>query len=138
MKTQYGRAGFSTKFLWYKKGKNELVALLMGFLILLIISVFILGLSTYDMRFIIVILGVAPLIFYDILRRFQKLHKLSKRSIKGAKGEEEVGRILSKLPETYVVFHDIKSPYGNIDHVVFDGLNNIVFLIETKAYNGNV
>ncbi len=45
---------------------------------------------------------------------------------------------LNKLPmDRFIVAHDIKFKYGNIDHLVIrdDGR---VFLIETKAYRGKI
>ena len=59
-----------------------------------------------------------------------------KRAIRGAKGEERLEGILDQLDETHVVFHDVVSQYGNIDHIVVAETG--VFLIETKAHGGRV
>lgn len=63
--------------------------------------------------------------------------KEEKRAIRGAKAEEKVGELLEDLSEEYYVLNDVESPYGNIDHIVI-GINNGVFLIETKAHGGKV
>ena len=62
--------------------------------------------------------------------------KEEKRAIRGAKGEERLGAILDQLDEKHVVFHDVVSPYGNIDHIVVAETG--VFVIETKAHGGRV
>ena len=63
--------------------------------------------------------------------------KEEKRAIRGARSEEKIGDMLTELSEDYLVLHDIDSPYGNIDHVVFSKRNG-VFLIETKSHGGKV
>jgi hypothetical protein len=56
--------------------------------------------------------------------------------LKGALGEEEVGRILAELwAEGYFDLHDIDTGRGNIDHVVI-GPTGVV-AVETKHWNGN-
>lgn len=58
------------------------------------------------------------------------------RSSWGAQAERMVRRELDKLPmNRFMVAHDIRFKYGNIDHLVIrdDGR---VFLIETKSYRG--
>jgi hypothetical protein len=68
----------------------------------------------------------------------RRLFKLERRAARGAKGEEDVARILDALnPNEYLVLHDIASPYGNIDHIVI-GKHAGIFLIETKAHGGKV
>ncbi len=51
--------------------------------------------------------------------------------------EEKIGALLDQLPADYVVWHDVKTDGGNIDHLAFrkDGA---VFLIETKSHHGNI
>jgi hypothetical protein len=63
--------------------------------------------------------------------------KEEKRAIRGAQSEEKIGEMLADLSEDFLVLHDIESPYGNIDHIVFSKRNG-VFLIETKAHGGHV
>jgi Holliday junction resolvase-like predicted endonuclease len=59
-----------------------------------------------------------------------------KEERRGAKGEELIGAMLEQLGDRFLVFHDLPSPYGNIDHLVVS--KETVFLIETKAYGGRV
>ncbi|HVE92485.1 MAG TPA: nuclease-related domain-containing protein, partial [Actinomycetota bacterium] len=57
--------------------------------------------------------------------------------IKGARGEEAVGRLLAELePQGYRILHDIDTGRGNLDHVVVGPTG--VFAIETKAWTGSV
>jgi hypothetical protein len=44
--------------------------------------------------------------------------------------------MLQELGDRFLVFHDLPSPYGNIDHLVVS--REAVFLIETKAHGGRV
>ncbi|MEJ2254163.1 MAG: nuclease-related domain-containing protein [Nitrospirota bacterium] len=67
--------------------------------------------------------------------RFYEEHE--RRESKGARAEEQIGALLRELSDDHVVFHDIKSPYGNIDHVIINEKNQ-VFLIETKSHHGEV
>jgi hypothetical protein len=60
-----------------------------------------------------------------------------KRALRGAKGEEKVADLLAQLGEGYAVYHDLPSPYGNIDHLVLSRTQGL-FLIETKAHGGRV
>ena len=62
---------------------------------------------------------------------------------KGAAGEEEVGRLLARLPAGYHVFHSLDAGGGvtmwrggDIDHVVVGPCG--VFVIETKSWRGPV
>jgi len=66
------------------------------------------------------------------------LHKREKDAIRGAEGEEAVGQILETFAQArHVVLHDVKSPFGNIDHLLFTESGK-AFLIETKAHGGKV
>lgn len=73
--------------------------------------------------------GIVP-----ILDLFQKRENDADR---GAEAEEAVAAILDRLPDNYMVLHDVPSAYGNIDHVVLrkDGA---IFVIETKSTAGSV
>lgn len=56
----------------------------------------------------------------------------------GAEGEQLTARILSRLPDGYVVLHDVPMPRsrGNIDHIVIGPTG--AFTVETKAYKGGI
>ena len=66
-------------------------------------------------------------------RETSRLLKAERRALRGASGEEVVGAILSGLGQDYFAIHDLESPYGNIDHIVF-ARSGSVFMIETKAH----
>jgi hypothetical protein len=70
-------------------------------------------------------------------RRVDQSVKEERRAVRGAKGEELIGAILEELSDRFLVFHDLPSPYGNIDHFVVSKETNL-FLIETKAHGGRV
>ena len=70
-------------------------------------------------------------------REITYLLRRERHALRGAKGEEEVERILSSLDCAYFVINDIATPYGNIDHVVLSQAGG-VFLIETKSHRGKV
>jgi len=73
--------------------------------------------------------GISPLM--DLL------YKRENHAVGGAEAEEAVGAILDRLPDNYMVLHDVPGPWGNIDHIVLrkDGA---VFVIETKSMRGSV
>jgi hypothetical protein len=89
-------------------------------------------------------LGFLPLLLILILlrlvktagRRIDRSVKEERRAVRGAKGEEVIGAMLEGLGDCFLVFHDLPSPYGNIDHLVLS--REAVFLIETKAHGGRV
>ncbi|HPH94628.1 MAG TPA: NERD domain-containing protein [Anaerolineaceae bacterium] len=63
--------------------------------------------------------------------------KTIRRAERGAKAEEAVGSLLEKLDHSFIVIHDVETPYGNIDHVVISQRGG-VFLLETKSHHGRV
>ncbi len=64
--------------------------------------------------------------------------KQAKQALRGAKAEEKIGELLEQLPDDeYYVLNDVKSSYGNIDHIVIKK-NCGIFLLETKAHGGRV
>jgi Nuclease-related domain len=70
-------------------------------------------------------------------RRIDRSIKEERRAVRGAKGEELIGSILEELGEDFLVFQDLPSPYGNINHLVLSKRTDL-FLIETKAHGGRV
>ncbi len=76
-----------------------------------------------------------PLAWY-IYRLYKKQRKISGQFYKGRKGEEIVFRELSKLPDTYAVFQDIKTRRGNIDFAVVGPTG--VFAVEAKSHSGEI
>jgi hypothetical protein len=88
-------------------------------------------------------IGVLLLIFLALTlikavgRRIDQSVKEERRAVRGAKGEELIGAMLEGLGDRFLVFHDLPSPYGNIDHLVVSKETG-VFVIETKAHGGRV
>jgi hypothetical protein len=71
------------------------------------------------------------------LSRFRAEWRWTRNWLKGARGEEAVGRLLAPLEAAgFQVFHDIATGHGNIDHVVVGSTG--VFAIETKAWTRSV
>jgi Holliday junction resolvase-like predicted endonuclease len=79
---------------------------------------------------------IAVVLFKAIGRRIDQSVKEERRAVRGAKGEELIGAMLEGLGDRFLVFHDLPSPYGNIDHLVVS--KQTVFLVETKAHGGRV
>ena len=69
-------------------------------------------------------------------RRIDRSVKEERRAIRGAKGGELIAAMLEGLGDRFLVFHDLPSPYGNIEHLVVS--KQTVFLVETKAHGGRV
>jgi hypothetical protein len=60
-----------------------------------------------------------------------------KRAIRGAVAEEKMGEILDQLGDEYLIIHDVRCQFGNIDHILLSR-DYGVFLIERKAPGGRV
>lgn len=58
------------------------------------------------------------------------------RHEEGARGEEQVARVLDALPDTWRAFHSVKLALGEMDHVLVS--ENQVFTIETVHWRGQV
>jgi hypothetical protein len=58
------------------------------------------------------------------------------RWARGARGEEEIGRLLEGLGDGWVSLHDIDTGRGNIDHVVIGPAG--LFTIEAKSHRGRI
>ncbi len=70
------------------------------------------------------------------LSSMETLRKGEKDALRGAEAEEDVAALLESFcQKRHVLIHDVKSAFGNIDHVVLTEAGNI-FLIETKGHGG--
>lgn len=132
-------AGDSTRKMAADRRRTTLY-IIIGIAVLTIILYFVinnwqaLGLGGGTVLVLLIILKIIP----DLIDKpLKKRSKLEKRAIRGAVGEEAVGRLLETLDEDFYVLHDIPNPYGNIDHIVI-GRYTGVFLLETKAHGGRV
>jgi hypothetical protein len=94
----------------------------------------ILGIGGIGVIILFILLGVLPN-FVDTW--VDKKLKGEGRAVRGARAEEDAADVLEVLGEDYFILHDIESPFGNIDHLVFAKSGNI-FLIETKLHRGRL
>ena len=89
------------------------------------------GMALFGLLFL---LRFIPDLFDNYSRRQEKLVR---RADRGARAEEEVADILGGLDDSFIVLHDIDSPYGNIDHIVISQKGGVI-LLETKSHHGTV
>lgn len=69
-------------------------------------------------------------------RKMDEWDVSAKRWERGAEGETQVAKILTKLPDEYHVIHDLSTPGGNLDHVVVGPTG--VFVLDAKNWRGLV
>ncbi len=73
---------------------------------------------------------------YLVNKMIKKFEKERLNFRKGAAGEAVVGFILESIPDDYNVLNDLKTDFGNIDHVVIGPTG--VYVIDTKNWRGIV
>jgi hypothetical protein len=134
-----GQAGKSTRVM---AGKRRFSAIMIGvFAMVLVIAVYLvmqnheaLGVSGIGLLVLLMLIRIIP----DIAEgKINRKEKEERRAVRGAIAEEKVAGFLEGLGEDYCIFHDVESPYGNIDHVVL-GKTSGLFLLETKSHGGKV
>ncbi len=135
----YRHAGRSTREEARKKRNNAIYYSLFAIAVIVIAYLLItnhkvLGLSGGVALVLLFIMWLAPDIFEKFLRKNKKQVRQYNQE---AKGEEQVGELLAQLGDDYIIMHDWTSPYGNIDHIVYDKTSNI-FILETKSHFGKV
>lgn len=140
MSNQSSVAGKSTRQMAKRRRNASLSLLVLAFGIALLIYFVlqnkeILRLGSGTVLLLLIFLKILP----DLLDKpLKSQKKAEKRAVRGAIAEEKIANILTKLdPQSFLVLHDLPSPYGNIDHIVI-GKENGVFLLETKAHGGKV
>lgn len=139
MGNQYGVAGKSTREGGRRK-RGTAVGIAVVAIIAVLIGAFLInnakafGLGGIAILIILVGMRIIP----DIIDRpMTRALKQERQYNRGAVGEEQVGQLLGQLSSDFVVMHDVVSPYGNIDHIVYDKRGNI-FMLETKSHGGSV
>jgi hypothetical protein len=132
-----GNAGKSTRQLADKRYTGRVIVTLIGVAGVILLLYLMPNLKGFGLAGIVVFVIVMKFIMGWTDRETKRYEKLERRATKGAKAEEHIDSLLQQLPDDYFVFHDIESPYGNIDHVILDKQNNI-FLLETKSHHGEV
>ena len=122
-----------------KRGFTAIWLILFAMVIVIVIGALLqnyksLGIGGGGILVLLIMLRILPDFIGDISK---KKFKEEKRAIRGAKGEEKVGEMLTELSADFFILHDIASPFGNIDHLVISK-NGGIFLLETKAHGGKV
>lgn len=134
-----GQAGKSTREMASRRRRNAIIMAAVAMVMVIAVGLLLqnskaLGIGGIGVLILLMLLRIIP----DIAdSKVSKKKKEERRAVRGAIAEERVGDLLEQLGEDYCVFHDIASPYGNIDHIVL-GKHNGVFLIETKSHGGKV
>lgn len=144
----YGRAGSSSRSLArYRRNWN--IALLI-FCCIAFIGL-IVGLidagqkirheSTTMILLTVIIVGIPVLLFAiwqirDIRKDYTDVKKRIRDAEEGAWAEEMINALLTKLPDSYAVFHDLPYPGGDIDHIVIGPTG--LFVLDTKSHSGKV
>lgn len=77
---------------------------------------------------------LAVLIFVIFYRLAIRHERFRFNYLKGADGEDRVGKALSLLPEEYNVINDLQTDSGNIDHVIIGPTG--VYVLDTKNWRG--
>jgi hypothetical protein len=135
MALHWGRSGSSARGLANKRRQTLnillLVVLVIGTIYFLLLRS---GLGVVGMLVLIVVFKVVM----DFLTgEITHQRRRERQALRGAKGEDRVADVLDDLPDDYVVFHDIDTGNGDIDHVLISPEGG-VFLLETKAHGGRV
>ena len=94
-------------------------------------------LSCSKQSYLIIIFPALIFITYKLTSRISgRFEKERLNFRKGAAGEAVVGFILESFPDDYNVLNDLKTDFGNIDHVVIGPTG--VYVIDTKNWRGIV
>jgi hypothetical protein len=128
----YGNAGEAPRVLGLLRAfwPLLLICFLFGYLLRALLPFPLLSLSAWG--FLLVLLSVSGVLLLAWGDR-----RLS-NYLKGARGEESVGRELNFLSSDYAVFHGVHLPHGkeNFDHIVIAPTG--IYVIETKNWSGRV
>ena|SRR3989338_6449396 len=107
--------------------------LLLAIVLIVLISYYISRIS--ELHYGIVMLPLFLLV--GLLLFVADKHALGQKKLgKGRIGEWEIGKLLSKLPDSYYIFQDVVLGKGNIDFVVVGPSG--VYAIEVKSHSGKI
>ena len=128
MARQYGVAG---EWARVRGTVSSLWPLFLSFVLLgAFLSALVLGGHTWLFGALFVASLIAVIVYWRKgMRRVESFFR-------GARGEEQVAKVLIELPDTYHVFHDFVAGGMHVDHVVAGPTG--VFSIETKNWRGAV
>ncbi len=79
---------------------------------------------------------VGGIIFFFFYRKAMKHERYRFNYRRGADGEVRIGNALGLLPDEYNVINDLKTEFGNIDHVVVG--HSGVYVFDTKNWRGTI
>ncbi len=92
-----------------------LLVLICGALLIFLVSV---G-SHSNLGFGALIFPLIAVVLVKVVgRRIDRSVNEERRAVRGARGEELVGAMLEELGDRFLIFDDLPSPHGNIDHLV--------------------
>jgi len=139
MSDKFRQAGKSTRELANKRHKSAIWTSVIGIVFLTVLWLLLRNAKAVGIGGIVIILLLVIQISIPgfITGRVNKKLDEEKRAIRGAKAEETIGELLANLSGDYYTLNDIRSPHGNVDHIIISKYCGI-FLIETKAHGGNV
>jgi hypothetical protein len=137
MAFEKGNAGKSTRQLADKRYAGRVIITLIGVAGIVLLISLMPNIKGFGLAGFVAIVIAMQFIIGWTDKETKRYEKLERRASKGARGEENIGSLLQQLPDDFAVFHDIESPYGNIDHVILNKQDN-VFLLETKSHHGEV
>ena len=137
MAFEKGNAGKSTRQLADKRYAGRVTVTLIGVAGIVLLIFLMPNMKGFGLAGIVAIVIAMKFITGWTDKETKRYEKLERRASRGARAEENIGSLLQQLPDDYAVFHDIETPYGNIDHVILNKRNNI-FLLETKSHHEEV
>ena len=135
-----GIKGKSVELITLNKFRKEMLFVFLSFLLIMFFSGLGLGLYLNSMN---VYTGIFFILFSIVLAVYgtkiitkigDKLQKDRLNYAKGLTGETIVGYKLESLSDDYYVINDLKTSYGNIDHIVIGSSG--IYIIETKNFRG--
>lgn len=121
-----------------KKYQKQFLVIFLVFWGLAFIDGYLFGVRKFPFALILTVLFIASTLL-SVRWTNKKIKALETERLnfrKGAIGEAVTGYILEGLPNTYYVVNDLKTEFGNIDHVVIGPTG--VYAIDTKNWKGIV
>ena len=86
---------------------------------------------------VIVLLGGLVIVMQFLEKTGKNVKTVEGKFRRGAIAEESIGALLDKLPGDNLVLHDVRSQFGNIDHIIISRTKGVI-LVETKSHRGEI
>ena len=128
-------AGQSTRKM-QKRHYNRRMLILITILAVGILFFLILSATLTPVAIIVFFVGLAVVMKY-LGETGENAKRMEGKAERGAIAEESMGDMLNKLPGENLVLHDVKSKFGNIDHIIISKIKGII-LVETKSHHGKI